>query len=338
MPRFSVIVPVYQVEEYLTECLDSVLGQSCPDFELIAVDDRSPDGCGALLDRAAARDERIRVLHLAANVGLGRARNAGLEVATGDYVIFLDSDDTLTPGLLQAVAERLKATADPDLLVYDYARSHWDGRVVRSASAPVFARPGPEVFDLDGRPDLLDLLMVVWNKAYRRGYLAEQGLTFPAGYYEDTPWTFPALLAAGRITLLDLVGVHYRQRREGGNILATATRRHFDVFDQYDRVFAFLDGRPDLDRWRPVIYGRMLDHLDTVVSRPGRIPPGDRREYFRRAAGHCARLRPAGHRRAPGVAGLRAELLSHGRFLTYHGLRVAARGRTALGRLTRGRG
>ncbi|WP_457028830.1 glycosyltransferase family 2 protein [Kitasatospora sp. P5_F3] len=338
MPRFSVIVPVYQVEEYLAECLDSVLTQSCPDFELIAVDDRSPDGCGAQLDRAARRDERIRVLHLAANVGLGRARNAGLEVATGDYVIFLDSDDTLTPGLLQAVEGRLKATADPDLLVYDYARTYWDGRVVRSASAPVFARPGPEVFDLDGRPDLLDLLMVVWNKAYRRDYLAEQGLTFPAGYYEDTPWTFPALLAAGRITVLDLVGVHYRQRREGGNILATATRRHFDIFDQYDRVFAFLDRRPDLARWRPVVYGRMLHHLDTVVSKPGRIPPGDRRAYFRRAAEHCARLRPADYRPAPGVAGLRAELLGRGRFLTYQGFRVLARGRSALSRLTRGRG
>ncbi|MER5862653.1 glycosyltransferase [Kitasatospora sp. NPDC002040] len=336
MPRFSVIVPVYQVEEYLAECLDSVLTQSCADFELIAVDDRSPDGCGALLDAAARQDGRVRVLHLPANVGLGRARNAGLAVATGDYVVFLDSDDTLTPGLLAAVDARLRSAADPDVLVYDYARTYWDGRVVRSASAGVFSRPGPEVFDLDGRPDLLDLLMVVWNKAYRRGYLDEQGLSFPAGYYEDTPWTFPALLAAGRITLLDLVGVHYRQRRQGGNILATASRRHFDVFDQYDRVFAFLDGRPDLARWRPVVYGRMVHHLDTVVSRPGRIPPGDRREYFRRAAEHCARLRPAGYRPAPGAEGVRTELLSRGRYLTYQGVRVLARGRTAAARLVPG--
>lgn len=335
MPRFSVIVPVYQVEEYLAECLDSVLTQSCADFELIAVDDCSPDGCGALLDEAADRDERVRVLHLTANVGLGRARNAGLEVATGDYVIFLDSDDTLTPGLLRAVDERLGSAADPDVLVYDYARTYWDGRVVRSSSAPVFARPGPEVFDLDQRPDLLDVLMVVWNKAYRRGYLDQQGLTFPPGYYEDTPWTYPALLAAGRITLLDRVGVHYRQRRQGGNILATASRKHFDVFGQYERVFAFLDGRPDLDRWRPEVYRRMLHHLNTVLSKPGRIPPGDRREYFRRAAEHCARLRPGGYRPSPGAAAVRTELLSHGRYLSYQSVRVLARGRTAAGRLLR---
>ncbi|MFB7662425.1 glycosyltransferase family 2 protein [Kitasatospora sp. NPDC056138] len=335
MPRFSVIVPVYQVEEYLTECLDSVLTQSCADFELIAVDDRSPDGSGAVLDRAAEGDERVRVLHLAENVGLGRARNAGLGIATGDYVIFLDSDDTLTPGLLQAVEERLKSCDDPEILVYDYARSYWDGRVVRSSSAPVFARSGPEVFTLDDRPDLLELLMVVWNKAYRRSYVEEQGLTFPAGYYEDTPWTFPALLAARRITMLDRVGVHYRQREGGGNILATATRRHFDVFDQYDRVFAFLDGRPDLARWRAVVYGRMLHHLNTVVSKPGRIPTGDRREYFRRAARHCARLRPADYRPAPDGGRVRIELLSRGRYLTYQAIRALARSRHAATRAAR---
>ncbi|MER5637068.1 glycosyltransferase family 2 protein [Kitasatospora sp. NPDC002227] len=330
MPRFSVIVPVYQVQEYLAECLDSVLAQSCPDFELIAVDDRSPDRCGAILDEYAARDSRITVLHLPANVGLGRARNAGLAEATGDYVIFLDSDDTFTPGLLADVQDRLTACAEPEILVYDYARTYADGRVVRSNSAPIFARPGPDVFALDQRPDLLDLLMVVWNKAYRRDFIDAQGLTFPAGYYEDTPWTFPALLSASRMTVLDRVGVHYRQREEGGNILATASRKHFDVFAQYDLVFAFLDQHPELGRWRPVVYGRMVHHLNTVVSKPGRIPPGDRREYFRRAAEHCARLRPAEYRPGPGVKGLRTELLSHGRYLTYQGVRALARTRKAL--------
>ncbi|GGV10241.1 hypothetical protein GCM10010495_24390 [Kitasatospora herbaricolor] len=332
MPRFSVIVPVHQVQDYLAECLDSVLTQSFEDFELIAVDDRSPDGCGAILDATAEGDRRMRVLHLPENVGLGRARNAGLDVASGDYVLFLDSDDTFTPGLLAAVETRLRHCQDPDVLVYDYARSYADGRVVRAASAAVMGRPGPEVFDLDQRPDLLELLQVVWNKAYRRGFVTEQGLTFPAGYYEDTPWTYPALLAAGRITLLDQVGVHYRQRQEGGNILATPSRKHFDVFAQYDLVFAFLDRRPDLDHWRPVVFGRMLHHLNTVVSRAGRIPPRDRREFFRRAAEHCARLRPAGYRPPAGVDGIRTELLSQGRYTGYQAVRALARTRRLVAR------
>ncbi|MET9871327.1 glycosyltransferase family 2 protein, partial [Streptomyces sp. NPDC006386] len=116
MPRFSIIVPVYKVQGFLRECLDSVLGQSYGDFEVIAVDDRSPDGSGAILDEYAARDARVRVLHLPENVGLGRARNAGLAEAAGDYVLFLDSDDHYTPGLLAAVAARLETTGDPDQL------------------------------------------------------------------------------------------------------------------------------------------------------------------------------------------------------------------------------
>ncbi|MYU64438.1 glycosyltransferase, partial [Streptomyces sp. SID69] len=98
MPRFSVIVPAYQVQAYLPACLDSVLSQSYPDLEVIAVDDRSPDACGEIIDEYAARDARVKPLHLAENRGLGRARNAGMGQATGDYLIFLDSDDTLTPG------------------------------------------------------------------------------------------------------------------------------------------------------------------------------------------------------------------------------------------------
>ncbi|ARF80014.1 glycosyltransferase family 2 protein [Kitasatospora aureofaciens] len=332
MPRFSVIVPVYQVQDYLTECLESVLGQAGPDLELIAVDDCSPDGCGAVLDAAAAADPRVRVLHLPENVGLGRARNAGLEVATGDYVVFLDSDDTLTPDLLKAVDERLAATGDPDVLVYDYARTYADGRITRAAAGHVFGAASPDVFDLAARPDLLDLLQVVWNKAYRRGFITEQQLEFPAGYYEDTPWTYPALLAADSITLLDRVGVHYRQRQEGGNILATASRKHFDVFAQYDLVFAFLDRRPDLDAWRPVVFGKMLHHLNTVVAKPGRVPPGDRREYFRRAAAHCARLRPAGYRPPAGVDGVRTELLGQGRYTAYQAVRALAKARRLVNR------
>jgi glycosyltransferase involved in cell wall biosynthesis len=256
MPRISIVVPAYQVQAYLGECLDSVLGQSFRDFELIGVDDRSPDGSGEILDEYAQSDERVRVLHLPENVGLGRARNAGIEVATGDYLLFLDSDDTMTPGSLQAIADRLERTGDPDVLVYDYARTYWDGRVVRSRDAGQFAAVGPDgaerpdVFTAAEREEVLGLLMVVWNKAYRRSWIEKLGLRFPAGYYEDTPWTYPTMLAADTVTMLDKVVVHYRQRRQGGNILATVSRKHFDIFGQYDLVFAFLDAHPELERWR----------------------------------------------------------------------------------------
>ncbi|MFB7978886.1 bifunctional glycosyltransferase/CDP-glycerol:glycerophosphate glycerophosphotransferase [Streptomyces vinaceus] len=293
MPRFSVIVPAYKVQAYLQESLDSVLSQSFPDLELIAVDDASPDACGSIIDEYAARDPRVTAVHLAHNLGLGPARNAGLARATGDYLIFLDGDDTLAPGALQAVTDRLKDTGSPDVLVYDYARTFWTGELVRNRLAHRLSEEGPASFRLADRPALLGMLMVVWNKAYRREYVEREALRFPPGFYEDTPWTYPALLAAESVAVLDRVCVHYRQRRTG-SILTTTTRRHLDIFDQYDRVFGYLATRPELERWRPTVHRRMAEHFCALYADPRRLPRACRAEFFRRAAALLRRYRAAG--------------------------------------------
>ncbi|MER6749593.1 MULTISPECIES: bifunctional glycosyltransferase/CDP-glycerol:glycerophosphate glycerophosphotransferase [Streptomyces] len=300
MPRFSVIVPVHKVQGYLHACLDSVLGQSYRDIEVIAVDDRSPDGCGAILDAYAARDERVRVLHLPENVGLGRARNAGMPHATGDYLFFLDSDDTLTPGALRALADRLDETGDPDVLVFDYARTHWWGGTRRNVLAPLLAEASGGTFTAAERPAILDLLMVVWNKVYRRDFVEREGFTFPPGYYEDTPWTFPVLLSAERVATLDRICVYYRQRRRG-SILSTTSRRHFDVHEQYARVFRFVDARPALAHWRPFLHAKMGEHCLDILAKPDRLPPSDKAEFFRRTAEMFRAHRPEGVRVPDGL-------------------------------------
>ncbi|MFD9411026.1 CDP-glycerol glycerophosphotransferase family protein [Streptomyces sp. NPDC059989] len=293
MPRFSVIVPAYKVQAYLQESLDSVLTQSYPDLELIAVDDASPDACGSIIDEYAARDPRVTAVHLAHNLGLGPARNAGLARATGDYLVFLDGDDTLAPGALQAITDRLKATGSPDVLVYDYARTFWTGELVRNRLSHRLSEEGPASFRLADRPSLLGMLMVVWNKAYRREYVEREGLEFPPGFYEDTPWTYPALLAAESVAVLDRVCVHYRQRRTG-SILTTTSRRHLDIFDQYDRVFGYLASRPELERWRPALHRRMAEHFCALYADPRRLPRAARAEFFSRASALLRRYRAQG--------------------------------------------
>ncbi|UXY27908.1 bifunctional glycosyltransferase/CDP-glycerol:glycerophosphate glycerophosphotransferase [Streptomyces sp. HUAS TT20] len=295
MPRFSVIVPCFKVQGFLRECLDSVLEQSFHNIELIAVNDCSPDGCGAILDEYAARDPRVKVLHLPKNVGLGRARNAGLPHATGDYLFFLDSDDTLTPGALRAMADRLEETDDPDVLVFDYARTYWWGGTRRNVLAHVLTEAGDGTFTAAEHPEILDLLMVVWNKVYRREFVEPNGFRFPPGYYEDTPWTFPVMLSAGRIAALDRICLNYRQRRQG-NILSTTSRKHFDVHDQYARVFAYVDDHPELWSWRPYLHRKMGEHCLDILAKPDRLPPRDRAEFFRRTAEMFRRHRPANAR------------------------------------------
>ncbi|MFJ4614381.1 bifunctional glycosyltransferase/CDP-glycerol:glycerophosphate glycerophosphotransferase [Streptomyces griseus] len=305
MPRFSVIVPAFRVQAYLHACLDSVLAQSFKDYEIVVVDDCSPDACGPIADEYARRDPRVTALHLPRNTGLGPARNAGMGRAAGDYLVFLDGDDTLLPDALQIIADRIDATGGPDVLMYDYARTYWTGRSVRNVLAAHLDEAGPALFRLTDRPELLQLLMVVWNKAYRRAFIEAEGFTFPPGYYEDTPWTYPVLMSAGSIAVLDAVCVSYRQRRRG-NILSTTSEKHFDVFDQYDRVFAFIDARPELALWRPVMFRRMLDHFSALFASRDRLPVHSRAAFFRRAAASCRRYR------TPGAPVPRRTLLRHG--------------------------
>ncbi|MGW9073355.1 bifunctional glycosyltransferase/CDP-glycerol:glycerophosphate glycerophosphotransferase [Streptomyces yangpuensis] len=310
VPRFSVIVPAYRVQAYLGESLDSVLTQSCPDLELIAVDDASPDACGAIIDEYAARDPRVTAVHLAHNLGLGPARNAGLARATGDYLIFLDGDDTLVPGALQALTDRLKATGSPDVLIYDHARVHWTGEVVRSRLSHRLSEEGPASFRLADRPALLAMPTVVWNKAYRREYVEREGLQFPPGLYEDTPWTYPALLAAESVAVLDRVCVHYRRRRTG-SVPTTSASRHLEIFDQYDRVFGYLAGRPELERWRSTLHRRMAEHFCAVHADTRRLPRAGRAEFFARASALLRRHRAPGARGSLPLSLSRTDRIRH---------------------------
>ena len=102
----SIIVPVYKVEKYLDRCIESVLAQTYTDFELILVDDGSPDNCPAMCDAWAEKDSRIRVIHKP-NGGLSSARNAGLDIMKGEYVTFIDSDDTVLPNYLERLLTAL---------------------------------------------------------------------------------------------------------------------------------------------------------------------------------------------------------------------------------------
>ena len=116
MILFSIVVPVYKVERYLPECVESILQQGFSDFEAILVDDGSPDRCPQICDDYALRDKRIKVIHKQ-NGGLSDARNAGLKVSKGRYILFLDSDDYLTPHCLEHAYDILMATQWPDIVM-----------------------------------------------------------------------------------------------------------------------------------------------------------------------------------------------------------------------------
>lgn len=333
MALISFVVPAYRVQGYLRECLDSILGQPVAEIEVIGVDDCSPDGSGEILTEYAARDQRVRVLRLPANRGLGPARNAGLDQATGEYVWFVDGDDWLVSECLTEVAGRLRETR-PDVLVVDHLRAWWVGNATPSGMCEVFPDPpGSETFRLRDRPETIRLLHTVWNKVLRREFLLEHGLRFAPGWYEDVSFSYPVLLRAQRIGVLDRACVNYRQRRAGA-ITRTSGDRHFEVFAQWRRVFRFLDeGEPVGDDLRRLIFERMIWHYLTVLGNGERIPRDLRPAFFGRITADYARWVPAQGLPPPeGIEGLKHRLVAAGRWRTFSALRGAVRMRDVAAR------
>ncbi|MEV0454692.1 bifunctional glycosyltransferase/CDP-glycerol:glycerophosphate glycerophosphotransferase [Catellatospora methionotrophica] len=326
MTLLSIVLPAYKVQGYLRECLDSILDQDFGDVELIAVDDRSPDHCGEIFDEYAARDSRVKVLHLAQNVGLGEARNAGLAEARGEYVWFVDTDDTLTPGALETVARALREQS-PDVLIVDFERTYPIGRPRRSRLRRSFAAAaGPNGADLQSRPDLIKTIHTVWNKIVKRDLLAKLDLRFAPGWYEDVSWTYPLLVGAERIYALPEVCYAYRQRRQGA-ITRTVNPRHLEVFTHWERAWELIDlqgGRAD--PVRPVLFARMIWHLMQTVGNTDRLPPHLRRHAFLRTADMFARYRPPGGFAPPsGADGLRYRLVARRAWRSYTALQAVRR-------------
>ncbi|MFI1163448.1 CDP-glycerol glycerophosphotransferase family protein [Streptomyces sp. NPDC020801] len=322
-PKISVVVPVYKVQGYLRACLDSILTQSFGDFEIIAIDDHSPDACGRILDEYAALDSRVIPIHFAKNQGIGKARDAGALKSRGEYILFLDSDDTLAEGALQAMADRLEATGDPDILLLNHVRTYWNNRVQASAAGEMLAAAGTDVFTALERPEYLNMFAVVWNRAYRREfYVDDHNFTFTDGIYEDALMVYKTMLTAERIAATDHVCVEYRQRRQG-NSMRTPGRKHFGIFQQYARLFEFLDERPGLEPVRALLFERMASHFLFTLAREDRIVPKDRAEFFKLSAAQYKRLKPRGFVVPEGSQGVRFQILERGSYTAYAAMTFA---------------
>ncbi|TDB94184.1 glycosyltransferase [Micromonospora fluostatini] len=326
-PLLSFVVPVYGVEAYLYQCLESILGGLTVDesdaIELVAVDDASPDRCGEMLQSYAAGRPNVRVVRLTRNVGLGLARNAGLEQARGRYVWFVDSDDWLPPGAVTTVLARLRRD-EPDVLLLDHLRVHENGRLEVDASSHLL-RGVPDPVTLDERPELLRVQHTAWNKVVRRDFLDELDLRFHPGWYEDIPFSHPLLIGAERISVLDQVCYRYRQGRLGA-ITSTRSGRHFDAFAQYERLFEWVDKRHPDPELRATLFTLMISHYLVVVGNDDRLHPHLRRAFFRRVAEHYRRfLPPEGYPQPDGVPGLKHRLVGRDSYLAYVALRRAHR-------------
>ena len=210
----SIIIPVYNVEKYIRQCLDSVLAQTFTDFEAILVDDCSPDSSGAICDEYAAKDERIKVIHHEQNGGVSRARQAGTDAAQGEYTIHVDPDDWVEPDMLEKLLAHARKT-DADMVICDF----WTySKRLGNVYVPQNLEPNLTAESVLRKIVFQQLPCSCWNKLVRRACYSNNNIgfyPFDITYCEDELFNIRVLGQHNiYVSYLPKAFYHYRQNQQ----------------------------------------------------------------------------------------------------------------------------
>lgn len=223
-PEISIIVPIYKVELYLKKCVDSILAQSFKDFELILVNDGSPDGCGDICEAYKALDPRVVVIHKQ-NGGLSDARNYGIEVARGRYIGFVDSDDWIEPDMYESLYSLVTAH-DADIAVCGHVEVMDDVPLPKSFTHEVHVYNNEQA--LDKLLEDTEIQNLAWDKLYKAELFTH--VRYPVGkYFEDIFTTYKLFLQARTTVSLDSPKYMYLKRSDSITG-AMNTRKYYDRF------------------------------------------------------------------------------------------------------------
>lgn len=262
MIKVSVIIPVYNAEKYLRQCLDSVLSQSLKEIEIICVDDGSADKSRDILREYATADERLKIM-TQENRGPGAARNSGMEAAAGRYIMFLDADDWFEPDMLSDLYETAERNS-ADITVCKAER--FDNRTGTTLDSAWMLKeeylPG-EAFSPEEIAEHLFQFTYgqVWDKLFYREFLMEKELRFPEMWAaEDTAFVYKCLLLAERICVLPEVKVHYRVNVNGS--VSNSFVKHPDApFKAFELVYVFLKDSGLYERFERSFLNWAMEYL-----------------------------------------------------------------------------
>ena len=263
-PAVSIIIPVYNAENFLARCVDSVLGQEYTEFELLLIDDGSKDKSGAMCDAYAASDSRVRVFHKE-NAGVSAARNQALSEARGTYIQFLDSDDWMTPDSTKLLV-RAAEEGSCDLVIADFYRVVGE-RVSRKGDIEEEGVMSPEEFAAHMMESPADYYYgVLWNKLYRRSIIEEHALRMNAeiSWCEDFMFNLEYIRFAERITALH-APIYYYVKRKGslvttqGTSLTKTIQMKLGVFEYYHNFYKHVWDEEEYEKCRLKVYRFLLD-------------------------------------------------------------------------------
>lgn len=254
MPKISVIVPVYNVEHYLSKCLDSLVTQSFDDFEIIIVDDGSTDSSGMIAEKYAQQYRNVQVI-TQENQGLGGARNTGIEHAAGDFFLFVDSDDYLLKDTLSSIYKKI-IEENADMLIFGFSNVDIKGNVLAEESYVSFKgnclRECPEI--LLGAP-------AAWNKLIHRDLFLKTDIRFPPRvWYEDLRTTTKLYIYAKKIVYINQPFYQYLKRP--GSIMNTdKADRISEIIDAVEDVFSYYKKKNLFDTYKEEMEFIALNHM-----------------------------------------------------------------------------
>lgn len=349
-PLISVIIPTFNVEAYLPDCLASITQQDFQGIEIIAVDGASDDATIKILEEAVGKEPRITAYYLG-RIGPGMARNEGVRHAKGQYIWFVDGDDLICAGALNLIADRL-VTTQPDLLFIDYQASYPNGMIEPGDGHHLMGRKTPEHFTLVDQPWVIDLNMVSWTKIIRRQFYLSTNVDFWADSpHEDIPVSCALLMEASRLSILNQVCYTYKKYRTGSAMGTGNPKRHFNIFHPYEVVVdqaatkaADGDQRVTEAVWH-AFFQRAIWHYTSIFdaggagSEPFRsnrlIAPRDRRDFFSWMHQFYVNFAPPGYHRPPGFRGIKFALIEKNSYWTYRALAPANKIRVTICRKIR---
>lgn len=226
----SVIVPIYKVEKYLLRCVKSIQQQTYSELEIILVDDGSPDSCPQICDELAAQDTRIKVIHKA-NGGLSDARNVGIRSSTGEYLVFVDSDDEIAPEMIERLYTAVQLNGTKMALCNVLCIDETGLPTGESEGSPIqneylsADQILPRFYQKNGL-----FYIVAWNKLYHRSLFQE--ITFPVGKWHEDEFVAAQLIwKARRVVCIDYMGYHYVTQRAGSIMSIQNDVRHLDALE-----------------------------------------------------------------------------------------------------------
>jgi len=233
--RFSIIIPVYNVEKYLGKCLESVAKQTFQDFEAIIVDDESPDNSMAVVEQYLQRyPEKFRVIHQK-NKGLGGARNTGVQAALGEYLVFLDSDDYIDLNMLFILNQRVSENPC-DMLIFNYLEVTENGTELPS---PTACHVDTLACSEDEKTGMLLSPPAAWNKIYSRSFYQGCDVKFPEKLlYEDVITRI--LLLKANVVQLCTARLYYYVQRSNSIMHSKVSNRSLEIMQVVDNVYARL--------------------------------------------------------------------------------------------------